>query len=63
MTDPDAPSRKDPKWSEFCHWIAKVPSGGVLQAKLPEEALGKHRALNKEKIPVGQNQTIECELR
>ncbi|KAK4450194.1 phosphatidylethanolamine-binding protein [Podospora aff. communis PSN243] len=22
LTDPDAPSRKDPKWSEFCHWIA-----------------------------------------
>lgn len=21
MTDPDAPSRQDPKWSEFCHWI------------------------------------------
>ena len=22
LTDPDAPSRDDPKWSEFCHWIA-----------------------------------------
>lgn len=22
ITDPDAPSRNDPKWSEFCHWIA-----------------------------------------
>lgn len=22
MTDPDAPSRDDPKWSEICHWIA-----------------------------------------
>lgn len=21
MTDPDAPSRSDPKWSEYCHWI------------------------------------------
>jgi len=21
MTDPDAPSRDDPKWAEFCHWI------------------------------------------
>lgn len=29
MTDPDAPSREDPKWSEFCHWISsdiKLPS-------------------------------------
>lgn len=22
LSDPDAPSRSDPKWSEFCHWIA-----------------------------------------
>lgn len=22
LTDPDAPSRKNPKWSEMCHWIA-----------------------------------------
>lgn len=29
LTDPDAPSRDDPKWSEFCHWIStdyKSPS-------------------------------------
>lgn len=25
LTDPDAPSRDDPKWSEFCHWIAISP--------------------------------------
>ena len=22
LTDPDAPSRDDPEWSQFCHWIA-----------------------------------------
>jgi len=22
MTDPDAPSRENPEWSEICHWIA-----------------------------------------
>ncbi|KAK4560853.1 carboxypeptidase Y inhibitor [Recurvomyces mirabilis] len=22
LTDPDAPSRDDPKWSQICHWIA-----------------------------------------
>lgn len=22
LTDPDAPSRDDPEWSEMCHWIA-----------------------------------------
>jgi hypothetical protein len=30
LTDPDAPSRDDPKWSEMCHWIAaKVPVSSV----------------------------------
>jgi len=24
LTDPDAPSRKNPKWSEICHWIATL---------------------------------------
>lgn len=24
LTDPDAPSRKNPKWSEMCHWIAAL---------------------------------------
>jgi phosphatidylethanolamine-binding protein (PEBP) family uncharacterized protein len=32
LTDPDAPSRKDPEWSEMCHWIVTVPaSGGSIQ--------------------------------
>jgi phosphatidylethanolamine-binding protein (PEBP) family uncharacterized protein len=22
LTDPDAPSRDNPKWSQICHWIA-----------------------------------------
>jgi hypothetical protein len=30
LTDPDAPSRDDHKWSEFCHWIAVLPSSGQL---------------------------------
>jgi len=29
LTDPDAPSRDSPKWSEICHWIAKVPGNLV----------------------------------
>lgn len=24
LTDPDAPSRENPEWSEVCHWIGKV---------------------------------------
>lgn len=27
LTDPDAPSRSDPKWSEMCHWIGIIPTG------------------------------------
>ena len=28
LTDPDAPSRKEPEWSEMCHWIVIIPSSG-----------------------------------
>ena len=28
LTDPDAPSRDDPKWSEMCHWIGIVHASG-----------------------------------
>ena len=29
LTDPDAPSRDDPEWSEICHWIAtSIPLSG-----------------------------------
>ncbi|KAK4099502.1 PEBP-like protein, partial [Parathielavia hyrcaniae] len=31
LTDPDAPSRSKPKWSEFCHWLAS----GTLQNNPP----------------------------
>jgi phosphatidylethanolamine-binding protein (PEBP) family uncharacterized protein len=30
LTDPDAPSREDPDWAEFCHWVA----AGVLKPAL-----------------------------
>lgn len=33
LTDPDAPSRDNPKWSQICHWIATdvhlTPSSGA----------------------------------
>jgi hypothetical protein len=29
LTDPDAPSRKNPEWSEMCHWIVIVPTTGA----------------------------------
>lgn len=41
MTDPDAPSREDPKWSEFCHWISsdiELPSVESIAAAQSFEA-------------------------
>jgi hypothetical protein len=32
LTDPDAPSRDDPKWSEVCHWIATGLSASASSA-------------------------------
>lgn len=42
LTDPDAPSRDNPKWSEMCHWIAanvtlSEKTFGILP--LPEHGL------------------------
>ncbi|KAH8918415.1 PEBP-like protein [Atractiella rhizophila] len=56
MTDPDAPSRHDPKWSEFCHWILSFSPQSFPQLPFqkgdqiieymgpaPPEKTGKHR--------------------
>lgn len=54
LTDPDAPSRDDPKWSEMCHWIAtnvslshpsRSPPDDVMSYKPPgpPPKTGKHR--------------------
>ncbi|KAK1990248.1 phosphatidylethanolamine-binding protein [Colletotrichum falcatum] len=58
LTDPDAPTRDNPVWSEFCHWIATTSSSptisvGIDPAHLddlveykppgPPPKTGKHR--------------------
>jgi len=57
LTDPDAPSRDDPRWSEVCHWIATgfrlPPSDADSTAEVehvvaykppgPPPGTGKHR--------------------
>ncbi|KPM34170.1 hypothetical protein AK830_g12405 [Neonectria ditissima] len=57
LTDPDAPSRDNPKWAEFCHWVAtgiQIPSkSGISSLHLqdiveykppgPPPKTGKHR--------------------
>ncbi|KAK7748529.1 carboxypeptidase Y inhibitor [Cytospora paraplurivora] len=39
VTDPDAPSRHDPKWSEFLHWIA---TGLVVSDTTGSSCLSRH---------------------
>lgn len=60
MTDPDAPKREDPKWSEFCHWIAKVPPGGVLQVELDDIAEKKHTSALQHKRVASEDEIMEC---
>ncbi|XP_054742377.1 protein D2-like isoform X1 [Anastrepha obliqua] len=52
MTDPDAPSRKDPRFREFHHWLvanipgAEISKGDVLTAYVgagPPKGTGLHR--------------------
>jgi phosphatidylethanolamine-binding protein len=56
LTDPDAPSRDNPEWSEMCHWIATdlaMPAFALLRKKQnpvmpwkppgPPPKTGKHR--------------------
>lgn len=57
LTDPDAASRDNPKWAEFCHWLVtdiQLPTSGPLDFKNPKELMeymgpappektGKHR--------------------
>ena len=31
LTDPDAPSRDNPEWSEICHWIAASVRDGWIE--------------------------------
>ncbi|KAF8251449.1 PEBP-like protein [Wilcoxina mikolae CBS 423.85] len=52
LTDPDAPSRKDPKWSEFCHWIVTG-----LRAPSPEE-LSAARTAEESSIDVSKGTQI-----
>jgi phosphatidylethanolamine-binding protein (PEBP) family uncharacterized protein len=47
LTDPDAPSRDDPKWSEFCHWIAVGTA--KTSSKTAKSSSKKHKKSKKSK--------------
>lgn len=44
LTDPDAPSRENPKWSEMCHWIISnlnIHTNTISSLSLPRYGLTK----------------------
>jgi hypothetical protein len=51
LTDPDAPSRENPKWSEMCHWIGIVP---ILDQKQSSDGNGFETELHIKEL-------VECE--
>ncbi|THX88532.1 PEBP-like protein [Aureobasidium pullulans] len=62
LTDPDAPSRDDPKWSQVCHWLVTAKSGRVKElveykAPAPPEGTGRHRYVVV--VMVAKNGTTE----
>lgn len=53
LTDPDAPSRGDPKWSEFCHWIitdVKLPSLEAITTSATAESMSIDLSKSREVI-------------
>ncbi|EXF82180.1 phosphatidylethanolamine-binding protein [Colletotrichum fioriniae PJ7] len=74
LTDPDAPTRSNPIWSEFCHWIAvsssPTISSGIEPADLdevieykppgPPPKTGKHRYVFTAWVPAnGTKEKLE----
>ena len=46
LTDPDAPSRDNPEWSEICHWIAAgVPLSSDSVSILPTFEVSRPKAM------------------
>jgi hypothetical protein len=51
LTDPDAPSRKNPKWSEMCHWVGIVPVEDQLPVDFEFTISGKgHEVVECERL-------------
>lgn len=56
LTDPDAPSRKDPKWGEMCHWIVKVGAVGPRE----EEGDGLEFEIESEVGSSKSDELVKC---
>lgn len=68
LTDPDAPSRKDPKWSQVCHWLGTLKEDKVKELveykpPAPPEKTGKHRYVVVVMVPAnGTTEELELEV-
>ncbi|KAI4723354.1 PEBP-like protein [Aureobasidium sp. EXF-10727] len=68
LTDPDAPSREDPKWSQVCHWLGTFKETTAKElveykAPAPPEGTGKHRYVVVLMVPKnGTTEELDLEL-
>jgi len=51
LTDPDAPSRKNPEWSEMCHWIAVGLPVNVTSSTCSSSTISPHPQPFKDIMP------------
>jgi hypothetical protein len=59
LTDPDAPSKKDPKWGEMCHWIVKVGAVGPSDSE-SEEGLEFEIDIDSELESSKSDELVKC---
>lgn len=68
LTDPDAPSRKDPKWSQVCHWLGTLKEDKIKElveykAPAPPGKTGKHRYVVVVMVPAnGTTEELDLEV-
>ena len=68
LTDPDAPSRDNPKWSQVCHWLGSLKGEKIQElvqykAPAPPEGTGKHRYVVVVMVPVnGTTEELDLEV-
>ena len=68
LTDPDAPSRSKPEWSQVCHWLVTYRDGDIeelveYKAPAPPEKTGKHRYVAVIMVPKnGTTEALDLEV-
>ena len=60
LTDPDAPSRDNPEWSEMCHWIvANISTAQQTFSVLSIPEFGLSVEADKDKVTEGLDDVVE----